>query len=135
MLLLPLPFLFKRGFALGYVCLIAIRIDKRIRTTGLHLLVFGFQAEVGSMRSQKKIARQPLQHSERLHVILCNLRVVLISDENVSGIYVRATDDHGIQGSAALLNLHRPGRAALRVARREVRCQLGASQFHRVTIV
>lgn len=78
-LLLAFPFFLERRLAFGNISPIAIRIDQWIRFAGLHLVVLGFQTKIPSMCSQKKIAGQALENGKRLHVILRNLRVVLVS--------------------------------------------------------
>src|SRR5437588_9580956 len=133
-LLLAFPFFLERSFALGNISLITIRIDQRVPSDGLHLLVLGLQAKIGPVCSQKKIAGKTLEHAERLDVILRNLRVVLVAHEHVPGIYIGTADDHGIQGSP-LLNLHRPCRAAFGMTGCPMRGPFGASQFDRVSVM
>src|ERR1700686_5466576 len=134
-LLLPLPFFLEGGFPFRHVCLVPLWVDEWIRFACFSLLVLGFHPEICPMRPQKKIARQSFEYLEGLDVILRDLWILLVSHQHISRIYVGAADDHGVQRSGDLMNLHGPCRAALCVAGRQVRRQSGASKFDRVPIV
>src|SRR5437867_4488031 len=113
MLLPPLQLFRESGFADCNIRFVAGGIDKWIRSARFHLFVFRFQAEIVAMRAQEQIDRQALQDLEGLHVIVRDLRIILVADEKSAGVHVGAADDHGIQLAPAFIDLHGPRRTAL----------------------
>ncbi len=87
------------------------------------------------MRAEEDVDGQGLEDRERLDVVLGDLRVVLVADQDVAGVHVRAADDDGVQRASAVRHLQRPGGAALRVAGRQVRHEPRAAEFDRVAVV
>src|SRR5438093_3597685 len=118
-LLLPVPFLPESGFPFRNVRLIAGRIDKWIRSAALHLFVLGLHSEITAMRAQKEITRQAFEDGEGLHIILCDLRIILVVYQNGTPIHVGAADNHRFQLASTLLHLHRPRGAAFGVTGRQ----------------
>jgi len=87
------------------------------------------------MSAQEDVAAQPAEHAKHALVVLGDLGVELVADELVARVHVGAADDHDVERLAAFGHLHRPGRAALGVARGQVRDQRRTAELDLVAIV
>ena len=87
------------------------------------------------MRRERDVARQRPQDLERPPEFVRDLRRVLVVHEHEPGIDAGAADDDDVQRPPAVLYLHRPRRAAARVARRQVRVEYRPAECHLVAVV
>ena len=87
------------------------------------------------MRTEEEIHGQFLQHVEAPDVVLGDLRIFFVAHENEAGVHVGTADDHGVEGSCAVGDPHRPGRATRGVSGRETGGQRGAAEFDGVAVV
>ena len=65
----------KSFFSVGYVSLVARRIDKRIQASFFEPREFRLQVEVITVRTQKHVDRQRLEDSESAFVVGLDVRI------------------------------------------------------------
>src|ERR1043166_6722326 len=88
---------FAKGvFAIGYVTLVAVPVDKGIAGGTSEAGELSFHVVVAAVRAKKNIARKRFQNTESLLIVGSDLRVGNIVDQLVTGVYVRTANDHDI---------------------------------------
>ena len=92
------------------------------------------ECELRPVRREEDVAGQALQHAERLLIVLDHGRILRVIDQPDARQDRRAAVEDYVVPLSALLDLHRPGRAAPGMARRQVSRQGYAAETDLVAV-
>src|ERR1043166_2556316 len=117
------------AFLLCHVFSVPLGIHERVGLPLLELLVPIDHAVVAAVRPQEHVARQALEHLERSREILRDPQVLLVADELVARVDIRAADDDDVVFLPPIGDLPGPRRATARVAWRQSCHQRDAAEL------